>query len=117
MDKEQEMTSFSGCLVRIFWVLLGPALLLICAAFIAVERFAFPSVLDISYGVLLIGTIIARLADRSSEPEVLSEQPVADQPIPEKPKTGRSSASKHSAIIAIGGIVIWVAARFLPLVL
>ena len=100
MSEDSEITTMSGCLARIFWFALGPALLLVCAIIIAASQQDIPSVLDIIYGGLLIITIIARFLDRPPKQKM------------EEYKAGLISARKYIIILSISSIVFWLVAHF-----
>lgn len=101
MSQGSEITSMSGCLARMFWIIVGPALLLVCAFVIASSQpAAIPGVLDIIYGGLLVVIIIARLLDRPPKAKT------------EEHKAGMDSALKYISILSFIAIGLWLLAHF-----
>jgi small-conductance mechanosensitive channel len=99
IDKNQgdELSSISGCLLRIFWSVLGPVLMFLCACVIGTQKLSFPSTLDMVYGIILVIIIIARFIDRPKQ----------------KDQTAYNSAIRYIIIISIIGIAVWALARFI----
>lgn len=99
IDKNQgdELSSIGGCLLRVFWCVLGPVLMFLCACIIATQQLSLPSTLDIVYGIILVIIIIARLIDRPKQKDLVSY----------------NSAIRYIIIISIIGIVVWALARFI----
>jgi hypothetical protein len=52
-----------GCLIRLYWMLIGNAALIMCVAAILTHRGGFLSVADIVYWVLVITMGVARFVD------------------------------------------------------
>ena len=67
MTEEQGMSSMGGCLARVFWILVGPGLLLICLAIIWGQKIQFPSWLDAVYASILLLIIVARILDKTKK--------------------------------------------------
>ncbi|MFH1226267.1 MAG: hypothetical protein V1701_00010 [Planctomycetota bacterium] len=111
VNKEADVTSLSGCLIKVFATLLGPVFLIIFAVMLAAYPTAFPSILDIIYGVILILTVFARLIDRPPQPE--AGQPQAEKPTDKPAETGHSPVIKYSVIMFIAGVALWIVARFI----
>lgn len=95
-NQEDELSSVGGCLLRIFWSVLGPVLMFLCACVIGMQRLSLPSILDMVYGIILVIIIIARLIDRPKQ---------KDQPL-------YNSAIRYIIIISIVGIAVWAMVRF-----
>ncbi|HLD35884.1 MAG TPA: hypothetical protein VJC37_04110 [Planctomycetota bacterium] len=109
MSPDSEITTLSGCLGRVIWFALGPALLLICAVVIASSQpAAIPGVLDIVYGVLLASTVIARFVDRPPKEPVEEPEGTASSEY----KAGLNSALRYIIILSGSGIMLWAAAHF-----
>ena len=101
MSQDSEINSMSGCLARLFWIIVGPALLLVCAFVIASSQpAAIPGVLDIIYGGLLALVIIARLVDRPPKSK------------PEEYKAGMDSALKYISVLSFSAIGLWLLVHF-----
>ena len=98
IDKNQEddITSVSGCFIRILWCVLGPVSLFLCACIIGTQKVSFPSVFDMVYGIVLVIIIIARYID---------------QPKP-RDKVSANSAIRYSIILVVISIAVWAMARF-----
>jgi hypothetical protein len=125
MDNEKE-TPLSGCLFRIFWILVGPAILMFMAIIIAINQIGFPSILDIIYGVILILTITSRLADKPASDASATEQPPtgtpdngvspkcngAGQRSPDTFGAERRAVKLYVTILPIVAIALWVVAHF-----
>jgi len=112
MDNEQEMTSFSGCLFRLFWILVGPAFLLLCGLIIVVNRTSFLGILDIFYGVILILTVVARLVDKPRPEFSYSNPPVVTSATEEKHNAERRAVRLYITIFPIAAIGLWLLAHF-----
>jgi hypothetical protein len=99
IDKKQEdeITSISGCFIRIFWCVLGPIALFLCACIIGTQKVSLPSVFDMIYGIVLVIMIIARFIDQPKQTDKTSKD---------------KSAIKYTLIISIIGIIVWAMARF-----
>ena len=125
MSSDSEITSLSGCVFRVFWIILGPVLLLVCAVVIATSQdVRFPGVLDIIYGGLLALVILARLLDRppkqktddpkgtaSSDPEgTVSSELRRDRD--SEYKAGLDSALKYISTLSFCAIGLWALAHF-----
>jgi hypothetical protein len=76
MSEEEPMTSLSGCLLRLLWMMVGPVFLFICAMLIAAQKAPFPGTFDIAYGILVIFISIARWVDRPKPLTVPAEPSV-----------------------------------------
>jgi len=101
MGQDSEITSLSGCLARVFWIILGPVLLVICAVVITMTpQVSFPGVLDIIYCGLLVVIIVARLLDRPPKEKT------------EEYKAGLDSALKYISTLSFGAIGLWLLAHF-----
>ena len=101
MSPDSEITSLSGCLARLFWIIVGPALLLVCAVVIATSSdVRFPGVLDIIYYGLLVIIVIARFFDRPPKQNI------------EEYKAGLISAVRYIIILSISSIALWLLAHF-----
>lgn len=111
VNKETDVTSLGGCLIRVFTTLLGPVFLIICAVILAVHRSAFPSTLDIIYGVILILIVIARLIDRPMPTDKPAE--TGNEPAAQSCRVEHSPVIKYSIIIFVAGIALWVVARLI----
>jgi hypothetical protein len=101
MSQDSEITSMSGCLARVVWIIVGPALLLICVVVIALTPgVSFPGVLDLIYGGLLVFVIFARFMDRPPK------EPT------EEYKAGMDSALKYISTLSFCAIGLWLLAHF-----
>ena len=101
MSPDSEITTLSGCLGRVIWFALGPALLLICAVVIASSQpAAIPGVLDIIYGGLLVIIIFARLLDLPPKAKA------------EEYKVGMDSALKYISVLSFSAIGLWLLVHF-----
>lgn len=107
--QEEQMTSLSGCLLRLLWMMVGPALLFICAVFIAAQKVPFPGTFDIVYGILVIFISIARWADRP-KPSTLTSEPSVT---PTQSASILRSALVYNAIFIPIAIGLWVLARLI----
>ncbi|MBI4833769.1 MAG: hypothetical protein HY811_02960 [Planctomycetes bacterium] len=96
MDNEKE-TPLGGCLLRVFWILVGPAALFISAIFIGIYQAAFPGPFDIFYGVVLMLTVAARIADK---------------PQPDAPEPERRAVKLYVTVLPIAAIALWLIAHF-----
>ena len=107
MSQDSEITSLSGCLFRVFWIILGPVLMLVCAIVIALTPEApLLGILDAIYGGLLALVIIARLVDRPPKSK------------PEEYKAGMDSALKYISTLSFGAIGLWLLAHFvIPIII
>ena len=94
--QEDEMTSMSGCFIRILWCVLGPVFLFLCACIVGTQKVSFPSVFDMVYGIALVIMIIARFID---------------QPKP-RDKVSANSAIRYNIILVVISIAVWAMARF-----
>ncbi|MFA5795164.1 MAG: hypothetical protein WC980_08915 [Candidatus Brocadiia bacterium] len=118
VNKEADVTSLSGCLIKVFSTLLGPVFLIMVAVILAAHPTAFPSILDIIYGVLLILVVMARLVDRPPQPETGPRLPIGGHEPQVEKMEGKPAESepspvvKYSIIIFIAGVALWVVARF-----
>lgn len=112
MNKDQEMTTLGGCLIRIFWIFLGPAFLFICVIAIIAQRVSFPSALDIAYGIIFILTITARIIDQPRQPVLPSGSPVIDKQMKEQYRAELRSIFRYCIIFTLTVIGLWVIAHF-----
>jgi len=106
MAEEQQMTTLSGCLVRLLWMMIGPAFLMVCLVLIAMQKVSFPSILDIIYGILVIFISLARWIDRPKPSAVPSETST-------QPGSGLRPALLYNAIFLPVAIGLWVLARLI----
>lgn len=103
MSQDYKITSLSGCLARIIWFALGPALLLVCVVVIALTpQIPFPKVLDVIYYGLLVITVMARFVDRP--PKHFGKI--------EEYKAGLISALRYIIILSGSSIMLWLVAHF-----
>ena len=101
MSPDSEITSMSGCLARVLWIILGPILLLFCVVAIATtSQVSFPGVLDAVYFGLLAITVIARFFDRPPKQNI------------EEYKAGLISALRYIIILSCSGIMLWALSHF-----
>ena len=101
MSQDSEITSMSGCLARMLWIIVGPALLIVCAFVIASSQAAaIPGVLDIIYGGLSVVIVVARLLDRPPKAKA------------DEYKTGLDSALKYISVLSFSAIGLWLLAHF-----
>lgn len=111
MNKDQEMTTLGGCLIRIFWIFLGPMFLFICVIAIIAQRVSFPSALDIAYGIIYILTITARIVNQPRQP-VSSGSPVIDKQMREQYRAELRSIFRYCIIFTLTVIGFWVIVHF-----
>jgi hypothetical protein len=62
-DDPHTPSSFTGLLLRIWWMFLGNGALLVVAALMVIERNALPSSLDAAFAVVVASLFAARLVD------------------------------------------------------
>ena len=58
-----EHSNEAGCLIRLYWMFLGNAILLILLAYLAQNRPRFPSLPDVAYLLVLVSLVAARYID------------------------------------------------------
>lgn len=111
MAEEQKEFSLGGYSLMIYWLIIGPALLIVCAVVIGIHKIADPALLDIVYGMILLTIIAARLVDRAGRPEKQSEHHVINQNKTTRYQAKLRSALGHCAFITITAIVIWISVQ------
>jgi hypothetical protein len=112
MNKDQEMTTLGGCLIRIFWFLLGPLFLFLCATIIVAQRLSFPSALDIAYGIIFILTITARIVDQIQQRVSSSSSSAIGQQVKEQYRPELRSIFRYCIFFTLAGIGLWVITHF-----
>jgi hypothetical protein len=112
MDNEEKTTPLSGCLFRTFWILLGPAVLSLCAIIIAANQVGLLGILDIFYVVILILTVVARLVDKPQPEFSYSNPPVVTSQMEEKHNANRRAVRLYITIFPAASIVLWLLAHF-----
>ncbi|HLD36381.1 MAG TPA: hypothetical protein VJC37_06635 [Planctomycetota bacterium] len=101
MSQDSEINTMGGCLARLFWIILGPAFLLVFSLVIASSQpAAIPGVLDIIYGGLLVIIIFARLLDLPPKAKA------------EEYKVGMDSALKYISVLSFSAIGLWLLVHF-----
>ncbi len=87
---DQTPQPLSGCFLRLSWLLLGPALLLVSGILVLAEGHGWFGPLDAVYAAILGASLFARVLDRSPDP----------------PARG-----KYTTGLTTAALVIWVAAH------
>ncbi|MBI3098141.1 MAG: hypothetical protein HYY93_07850 [Planctomycetes bacterium] len=72
-DSSRPIESISGCLIRVVWLFLGPALAFLMAALLAVDAKRLGSAGDMAFAAIVGATIAARLLD---DPQARPSRPV-----------------------------------------
>ncbi len=103
-----EYSSEAGCLIRLYWMFLGNALLFILFACLIQKHPKFPSVWDVCYLLTLASLVAARYFDvRHLKGETSDGGSPATM----------SDWRRYSVFLASGGAAAWLALRLLaPLV-
>jgi hypothetical protein len=109
MQEEQQITTISGCLLRLLWIMLGPAFLFICAVVIGVQKASFPGAFDIIYGILVILISLARVIEDAKASSTPAEPSVT--PVPSGNKL--SPALKYLAVFIPIAIGLWLLAHLI----
>ena len=98
MSEETPNTSTPGCLVQLFWTLVGPGLMLAMGAMLVVNRPALGTWPDYVFLGLTASIAFARLLD--------------GRPAGSRPSTASAGRLKYVAILAGVALLILVVAHF-----
>jgi len=99
-----EYSSEAGCLIRLYWMFLGNALLFIVFAYLIQNRPKFPSLLDAGCLLTLASLVAARYIDIRQYKGANGENSA--------PAT-MSDWRKYTLSLVTGCIAAWLAIRFL----
>ena len=97
-----EYSSEAGCLLRLYWMFLGNALLAIVLAYLIQKHPPFPSLLDAGYLFSLASVVAARYVDIRHMKGETCEGGV--------PAT-LSDWRKYAVLIVAGCVSVWLAVR------
>jgi uncharacterized membrane protein len=98
---QPQYESATGCLIRIYWNLLGPGLLFVAGAAGVANRPRLGSVWDAVLAAILISLVAARFLDRGKTPV-----PAAD--------AGPSRGVYAAAAVAAAGVIFTVVHGVIP---
>jgi hypothetical protein len=63
LNTSDQSPAQAGCLLRLFWMIVGNAIVYGSLAYVALNKLAFPGVLDIVVWLTVVLTIVARRVD------------------------------------------------------
>jgi hypothetical protein len=63
LNTSDQAPAQAGCVLRLFWMLVGNAIVYGSLAYVALNKLAFPGVLDIVVWLTVVLTIVARRVD------------------------------------------------------
>ncbi|HHU15871.1 MAG: hypothetical protein KBI41_04340 [Kiritimatiellae bacterium] len=99
-----EHSSEAGCLIRVYWMFLGNAILFTLLAYLFLNRLRFPSFLDAGCLLVLVSLIAARYIDirrfNGANGENSAPATMADW-------------RKYTLLLVTGCVAVWLAIRIL----
>jgi hypothetical protein len=102
-DQTEAPIGGAGCLVRLYWIFLGNALLLILLVFIVEKRPVFPSLIDLAS----LATVASLIAVRYVDVRLLNGQTGTGDP------ATMTHWRRYAMLTGIVGVGLWLLARVL----
>jgi len=95
----------AGCLLRIFWMVIGNSLLFICAVYVLHNQIRFISIVDLVYWMTILAMLAARYVDIRRFGGTTA--------------TGESATPAHwrryAVWLLVGALIVWISIHLLAL--